>query len=124
MTRGLPYSLVVHVLVLVLVVVYGNHVTRRPNRLPRAIPIRMVHAPSARTDPGPAAESVVDHPEPIRETPVEEPAPKPEPEMDLPPKQVPEQVREEDPLKEPETEPQRPDPEPEILPEEKGSPED
>jgi protein TonB len=80
MSRGLPFSLSFHVLVTVLMLVYGNQVTRRPPRPPQAMNVKMVRLPQTRPV------------ETVTETPVE-PAPqqpKPEVKPELPPKQKPE----------------------------------
>ncbi|MFH2052345.1 MAG: TonB family protein [bacterium] len=115
MVRGLPYSILLHVLGLVLVILYGNFVARNPVQPPRSIPFRMVYeAPQQ-----PARESATAPEEAPPET-VEQEQPdeirQPEVIPDLPPKEVPEEkpVVEKDP--EPEvTEPrERKDPEPVV----------
>ncbi len=91
MTRGLPYSLVVHAVVLVLVVVYGNHVVRPPLQQVRIIPFRLVHPgelPVARENTAqaeaPKPEIMPPVAEPVAESPVR------------PPKEVPVKPREQE----------------------------
>ena len=47
MSRGLPYSIIVHLLTLALVVFFGNAVTRQEIKTPRSIRVRMVELPRA-----------------------------------------------------------------------------
>ncbi len=86
MTRGLPFSLLVHVLFLVVVVVYGNHVTRPPLQHMQAIPFRMVHEKAL------VAKVDVEVPDLAHEPEVAEPKPDPVVQKDepvQPPKEVP-----------------------------------
>lgn len=110
MTRGLPVSLAVHVLALVLVFVFGNQVARRPLEPPHAIQVKMVHLPQTRPVEPPAEQPTVQAPPPQEVQP------------ELPPKQLPEpkpEVKKPEPKAEqPKPEPKRPDPEPEAVPEE------
>lgn len=115
MTRGLPYSLVVHALLLLVVIVYGNHVSRRPPRLPRAVPFRFVHMPRPQAQTAPRETP----PPPVEEQPAVEPEAAPrKTEAQLPPKEVPDRTQEQKPQEaEPEprtrTEPE-PEPEPDV----------
>lgn len=103
MTRGLPWSVLLHVVVLTLVVLYGNTVQRRVLEPPLLIRARLV--PSTVLD-RPAAETVAD-PEPEASPPPQEPVP-------LPPKEVPVVRVEPKPKpKEPEPKPAERRPEPE-----------
>lgn len=104
LNRGLPYSLLVHALGLVLVVMFGNHVARNPIQPPRSIKVKMVRQPQTR----PVSEPVV---QPVQQ------APQPEIKPDLPPKELPkpkpdEQVAQRKPQPEITAE----DPEPEVIP--------
>jgi len=97
MKRGLPWSVLVHVLGLLAVFFWGNRVTRAVVQPPRAISVRMQFEPPP--DPVVAEEPVATPPVLIEETPAE-----------LPPKEVPE---------EPELRPEpEPEPEPEVRVEE------
>ncbi len=106
MTRGLPYSLVVHAVVLVLVIVYGNHVTRPVMEPVRIIPFHLVHPEAvARPREVAAEEPKVQPPETEQQKlpPKELPAAKPE--------QIkPQAVEEEQPKRE-----DKPEPEPEAA---------
>jgi TonB family protein len=101
MSRGLPWSVVLHVAVLVLVALYGNRVQRQVVEPPRTLNFRMVR-PEPEMRPA--------------ESPPEDPAPQPavrapEPEPVLPPKQVPEEPTVKPPEPEPDPEPvRRPEP--------------
>ncbi len=109
MTRGLPYSLVVHAVVLVLVVVYGNHVVRPPLQQARIIPFRLVHPqalPAVRENKVPA-----ETPQP--EVTPSVPKPESEPESPVrPPKEVPVEPRVQD---EPPAEETPPETSPEVA---------
>ena len=109
MSRGLPYSIVLHLLCLVLVFVFGDQVSRREFKPPRTIRVRTVQLP--RTTPK------VEQP-PV-ELPREEPKPQPEPEPVLPPKEVPDPVPEpkepEKPKEEPKPKVTEPEPSPETT---------
>jgi len=83
MTRGLPYSIVLHVLATVLLLLYGNAVTRQPPRPVRAINVKMVRLPETRPVEQPAEKPA--EPAPRREQVETQP--------DLPPKEKPEPER-------------------------------
>jgi TonB family protein len=95
MKRGLPWSVLVHVLGLLAVVFWGNRVTRAVVQPPRTISVRMSfeQPPNA---PAVATEPAVTPPAPVEETP-----------PDLPPKEVPAEP-ERKPEPEPEAEPETP----------------
>ncbi len=96
--QGLPYSLLAHVLGVVLIVMFGNHVARSPVRPPRSISVNMVRL--QQTAP------------PVT-TPQEQVAPpvaQPEVKADLPPKEL--------PKPKPETKKLVKEPQPEIKAEE------
>lgn len=110
MTRGLPYSLAVHTLALVVFFLYGSTIQRAPLEPPHSIRVQMVHLPPA---------------QPKRTEPVEQP--KIEPAVakeilpDLPPKELPKpkadppkpiEKREDPPVVQPK--PKERDPEPSI----------
>lgn len=83
MRRGLPYSLVLHVVVLVVTVVYGAHVTSPPLQPRRLIKVRLVELPQPEVAPPPER--------PIETEPVIEPVPEPPPpEPEPEPRHVPE----------------------------------
>ena len=105
MTRGMPYSVLVHALVLVLVVVYGNRVTRRPVEPMHAIPFRLVHAVAA------DRENPVDVPEPVIEP---EKQSEPEATVETPPEQKVELTPKEVPVKP--LEDKKPEKKPEVKP--------
>ncbi len=103
MIRGLSFSLLVHAVLLILVAVYGNRVTRAPLETMRVIPFHLVSAKSLeRPQPDPAvaqpATVVKQDPESPRETPAKETV--------APPKELPEkpQVKESPPKETPEIE--------------------
>ena len=110
MSRGLPYSLAVHLLTLVLVLVFGNRVTHQPFEPPRTIRIRTVTLPQPQVQP---------QTQPPVET---EPAPARQQDIVRPPKEVPDaRPVEPEPQKKPEPEPVKPpprEPEPEAVPDE------
>ena len=92
MSRGLPYSLAFHTIVLMLVFLFGSNVTRTPLEPPKSIRVRMVHLPETRPEPAPEIEQPVALPVvPVETVPVlppkEIPKPKPEPEAKKPPVQ-------------------------------------
>ena len=78
LSRGLPFSILVHAIALVVVVMYGNHVVRNPVRPSRSIRVKMIHMPP---------------PQVVQPTVPDEPAVQPEPQkeikQDLPPKELP-----------------------------------
>lgn len=108
MSRGLPYSIILHVLVLGLVLLYGNAVQRQEIRPPHSIRVRMVDLPKT----------------PQTQLPAEQPEPQPEARPpageekipELPPKEVPEKRSE--PEKKPEVKQER-EPAPQEKPVEK-----
>ena len=59
MTRGLPYSLAFHTLVLLAVFLFGSSVSRTPLEPPKSIRVQMVHLPRTRPEPTPAVEQPV-----------------------------------------------------------------
>ncbi|RKZ17989.1 hypothetical protein DRQ50_04395 [bacterium] len=111
MSRGLPWSVVLHVAVLVLVALFGNQVNRQVVQPPRTLNFRMVR---------PEPERVVTEPPPRQAEPQPEPS-RPEPDPVLPPKQVPD--KQPDPKPEPKPEPVRePDPPaPDPVPDDDGA---
>ena len=78
LSRGLPFSLLLHAIVLTVVVMFGNHVVRHPVRPPHSINVSMVHLPPAQVRETQKAPEPAVIPEPQQEI-------KPE----LPPKEVP-----------------------------------
>ncbi len=117
MIRGLPYSILVHVLVLALAIFYGNAVQRQVIKPPRSIKVRMVQLP---TQARPVQQEEAP-PQPVESTPppVQEKAP------ELPPKALPEKKEQpkpkpvekkpEPPREEPPVQ-EQPDPAPADLP--------
>jgi protein TonB len=102
--QGLPYSIFVHALGLVLVVMFGNHVARNPVQPPRSIKVKMVRMEqTAPPQAKPATETVKQ---------VAQPEIKP----DLPPKELPQPKPE---IKKVEQKPQPEikvaEPEPEVV---------
>ena len=98
MVRGLPYSILLHVLGMVLVILYGNFVARNPVQPPQSIPFRMVYESPRQPDRERAATPEESPPETVeQETPPD--TERPEAVPDLPPKEVPEEkpVVEDDP---------------------------
>ncbi len=105
MTRGLPFSILIHILVLALVMVYGNAVQRAPVRTPHSIRVQMVQLPQASpVQDTPPAEEVVEPPPVV----VEETVP------DLPPKELPQEKPE--PEMKPEPKVEKPEPKPDPVP--------
>jgi len=86
LSRGLPVSVLIHAIALVVVVMFGNHVARNPVRPPRSIHVQMVRLPEPQTRP---AE--------VPEEPAAQPQPQPEIKQDLPPKELPKPKPEEKP---------------------------
>jgi len=101
MTRGLPYSIGVHILTLVLVILFGNRVSQVQPVVPRSIKVRMVQLPKVEPTP----ETQV-----IEQAPVQAP---PEIQPELPPKELPKPKPEE---KKPEPEVKKPEPKVEQPP--------
>jgi TonB family protein len=102
MSRGLPYSLFVHGLGLVLVFFFGNHVSRQPLTQPRAISVQMVRMPEINRPPAEVVREAVPA------------APQEEIKPDLPPKQIPEPKVQEKPV-ERTPQPEVKQPEPEVV---------
>lgn len=96
MVRGLPYSIGIHVILLILVMFYGNTVQRDPVRTPHSIRVKMVELPQTPT--------IVPDEIPM------DPLPQPQPETpketvpELPVKELPE--AKEQPEEKPEVKPQ------------------
>jgi periplasmic protein TonB len=78
MTRGLPYSLAVHTLALVVFFIYGSTISRAPLEPPRSIRVKMVHLPQVQPEQA----------EPVEQPEVQKVTPK-EILPDLPPKELP-----------------------------------
>jgi protein TonB len=102
MSRGLPYSLFVHGLGLVLVFMFGNHVSRQPITQPRAINVQMVRMPEINRPPAETVQEVV--PPPVQE----------EIKPDLPPKELPKPKPEDKPREEKKPQPEVKQPEPVV----------
>ena len=104
LSRGLPYSVLVHVLGVVLVVMFGNHVARNPVQPASSIKVTMVRMP---------------HTTPPASKPVEQSvqqAPQKEIKPDLPPKEVPKPKSEKKvEVKKPQPEVKAPDPVPDAV---------
>lgn len=104
MSRGLPYSIIIHILTLGLVLLYGNMVQRQEIRPPHSIRVRMVELPRAPVaEPETPAENPPEQVQPPQpqETvpdvpPKEVPKPKPEPEKKPEVKQEPAQAKQEE----------------------------
>lgn len=98
MSRGLPYSIVLHILLLGVVLLYGNAVNRPEVRQPHSIRVRMVELPKAPvTRQEPPAETPAEQPPQVQEAPPELPAkelPKPKPEPEKKPEKKPEKAKE------------------------------
>jgi protein TonB len=111
MGRGLPASILFHVIVLGLLAAYGGHVPTPPLEPQRVLRVQIARLPEVVepqvTQPAPEPEA-----DPAVPTAEPEPAPEPvRPEPELPPKEVPEELQ-----TEPEPEPE-PDRKPEVVPE-------
>jgi protein TonB len=105
LSRGLPLSVLVHLLGLTLLVVFGNRVATAPVRPPRAISVRMVQLPQ----PQAPAQQAAEEPRPQQ--------PQEEIKEDLPPKELPEPKPDPEPVVEdpqPEVKVSEPEPEPEA----------
>ncbi len=104
LSRGLPYSVLVHVLAIVAVFVFGNQVARNPVRPPRSVKVKMVRLPQTRPTPT----------KPV-EQPVQQVA-QPEIKPDLPPKELPKPKPEQKPVeKKPQPEIKVVEPKPEVV---------
>jgi protein TonB len=113
MSRGLPYSIIIHLLTLAAVVFLGNTVNRQEIRPPRSIRVHMVElprAPQAKPEETPAETlpEVVEPPVPketvVELPPKELPKAKPEPEKKPEVKKEPEPEVKEPPLEQPKVE--------------------
>jgi len=86
LSRGLPVSILVHAIALVVVFMFGNYVARNPVRPAHSIKVKMIHMPP---------------PQVIEATVPDEPAVQPEPQKEvkpeLPPKELPQPKPEEQP---------------------------
>ncbi len=112
LSRGLPYSVLVHAIALVVVFMFGNHVARNPIQPAHSIKVKMVHLPQQQTQPREIPAEPVVQPEPQKEIKPELPAkelPKPKP-VDPPKeeKKPQEKVEVEDPPAEPVETPDKP----------------
>ena len=81
MSRGLPISILIHVLTLGLVLVFGNSVNQKQFEMPRTIGVRLVELPKVKQP-----EKTV---EPIKLQEQPKPKPKPKVQEDLAPKELP-----------------------------------
>ena len=82
LSRGLPFSILVHAIVLVVVFMFGNHVARNPIQPASSIKVKMVHLPQQQIQPKEIPAEPVAQPEPQKEikpeqSPKELPKPKP-----------------------------------------------
>ena len=112
MNRGLPYSLALHSLALVIFFLYGSTIARAPLETPKSIKVRMVHMPPAQPPKVEVAEQPV----------VAQPLPK-EVLTDLPPKELPKLPAEtKKPIEKPKDDPvvqeKKVEPDPDPLPDE------
>ena len=67
LSRGLPVSVLVHAIALVVMVMFGNHVARNPIKPSRSINVKMVRLPEPRTRPAETPPEPVAQPEPQEE---------------------------------------------------------
>ena len=84
LSRGLPVSVLVHAVALVVLVMFGNHVARNPVRPSRPIKVKMVRLPQTRPPETQTPAEIVVQPEPQPEIKPEQPPkelPKPKPEQ-------------------------------------------
>jgi TonB family protein len=117
MSRGLPWSIVLHLVALGALAAWGGHVPQPPLEPHRVLKVQLARMPEAE----PQVSQPAPQPEPEPAIPEVEPTPQPPPtETELPPKEVPEQ-RDPEPQQQPEPEPDpvpvQPDPEPQAQPE-------
>ena len=108
MVRGLPYSIGIHVILLILVMFYGNAVQREPIRTPHSIRVQVVELPQPQT--------TVPKEIPIDPLPMPKPEVKKETIPDLPVKELP--TPKEQPEKKPEEKPREKVTQPEAQVEE------
>ncbi len=87
MVRGLPYSIVIHVITMVIVFVYGSYVSKPVIRPERVFRVRIAQAPAQKTTV--PEQPPVEQPEPK----IEPPKPQPETPPKLEPKQLPEKPK-------------------------------
>jgi TonB family protein len=73
LSRGLPYSILVHAIALVVVFMFGNHVARNPIRPSHSIKVKMVHLPQQQVQPKEIPAEPVVQPEPQKEIKQEQP---------------------------------------------------
>lgn len=122
MIRGLPLSILLHLLVLIALAVWGGLTPMTPMQPHHVLQVRMTTLPEEPAPPEPEVvtpEPEVTPPQPEPEPEPVTPEPEPEPEPMLPPKEVPEEMDE----PEPEPEPDPPAPEPAVeAPEEAPDP--
>ena len=87
LSRGLPVSVLIHAIALVVVVMFGNHVARNPIRPSRSIHVKMVRMPEPQVQQNEAPVEPVVQPEPQKEIKPELPPKElPKPKPDNPPK--------------------------------------
>jgi len=101
MSRGLPYSIVAHVLGLALVLVFGNSVSRVQVQPPHSIRVQMVQMPRLPERPQEKPPEAL--PDPVPEV-------RPEPVAELPPKEVPKAKPVDKVPEKPKPEPEKKDP--------------
>jgi protein TonB len=86
LSRGLPVSILVHAIGLVVMVMFGNYVARTPVRPSHSIKVQMVHLPQLQEQPAEVPDEPAVQPEPQKEIKAELPPkelPKPKP-VDVP----------------------------------------
>lgn len=86
LSRGLPVSILVHAIALVVVVMFGNYVARNPVLPSRSIKVKMIHMPPPQVPEATVPDEPVVQPEPQKEI-----------KQDLPPKELPKPKPEEKP---------------------------
>ena len=87
LSRGLPVSVLIHAIGLVVVVMFGNHVARNPIRPSRSIKVKMVRMPEPEVQQNEAPVEPVVQPEPQKEIKQELPPKElPKPKLETPPK--------------------------------------
>jgi len=112
--RGLPFSVMLHAVVLTAVLLFGGHVSRPPLPRERIMRVRLAQLPVQKQLTAPQQVVVEPESEPVSEPPpvIEEAPP------EMPPKELPQQPREEPQPQEnpPQPPPRDPDPEPRESP--------
>jgi TonB family protein len=78
LSRGLPFSVLVHAIALVVMVMFGNHVARNPVRPTHSIKVNMVHLSQPEVAQNETPAEIVVQPEPQEEI-----------KQELPPKELP-----------------------------------